>query len=130
MRAIEISLFIIMIQASVVFVNSAGLFSNTYAASPQNTYTEYNISQLSAGTEDPNNLDLIDMVWMGIRWIIDGFFVLLKVLLAIVLIWPWMVFEFHVPAEIATFLQVGIYVIYWLGYASWKSGRPLEAGHP
>jgi hypothetical protein len=126
MRALEISLFIIMIQASVIFVNSTNLFATNYAASPSNAYTQYNTSQISQGVEDPNNLGLLDWFWISVRWIFDSLFVILKVVLAVVLIWPWLVFVFHVPVELATLLQVGIYIIYWLGYASWKSNRPVD----
>ena len=126
MRAIEISLFLIMIQASVVFVNDSGMFASTFAASPHNTYTLYNTSQLTAGIEDPNNLGLLDWFWISVRWIFDSLFIILKVLLGVVVILPWLIYVFHIPAIFAIFMQVGIYVIYWLGYASWKSNRPLE----
>jgi len=126
MRALEISLFIIMIQASVVFVNDSGLFTASYAASPHNTYTQYNTTQLAQGIEDPNNLGLLDWFWISVRWIFDGLFIILKIFLGVVFILPWLIFVFHVPLVFATLLQVGIYVIYWLGYASWKSNRPVD----
>ena len=127
MRAIEISIFIMLIQASVVFVNDVGMFSTNYAASPHNAYTEYNVTQLSAGVENPEQMGLMDWFWISVRWVFDGLFIILKMLLAVIVIFPFLVFTFHVPVPLATLIQVGVYVIYWLGYASWKSNRPLEA---
>ena len=129
MRAMEIAMFIILIQAGVVFVNSIGLFSTTYAVSPANAYTDMNVSEIGGVVEDPANMGLLDWFLISVRWVFDGLFIVLKVMLAVVVIWPFLVFVFHVPPELATFLQVGVYVIYWLGYASWKSNRPLGE-HP
>ena len=120
-RASEITLFLILIQASIGFVDATGLFSQHYMAVPSNN-ASYTITDLNtyAGEQNPGILDELMIV---ARWAIDAFFIGLKIIFTVIFVLPTLIFTFGVPTAIAAFIQVGIYYIYGTWYAQWKSGK-------
>ena len=129
MRAFHIMLFLIILQASVVFVSDTGIFDQNYiedASLAKNSYyTSYNISNLteySAG-EEPSTWDYFTI---SAKWIIDGLFLFVKIIFAVAFIFPLLISIFNVPASLAAFIQGGIYVIYLWGYMQWKAGRSTK----
>jgi len=120
-RASEITLFLILIQASIGFVDAIGLFSQHYMAVPSNN-ASYTITDLNkyAGEQNPG---ILDELMIAARWAIDAFFIGLKIIFTVIFVLPTLIFTFGVPPAIATFIQVGIYYIYGTWYAQWKSGK-------
>ena len=120
-RASEITLFLILIQASIGFVDAIGLFSQHYMAVPSNN-ASYTITDLNtyAGEQNPG---ILDELMIAARWAIDAFFIGLKIIFTVIFVLPTLIFTFGVPAAIAAFIQVGIYYIYAIWYAQWKSGK-------
>lgn len=121
-RASEITLFIILLQASVGFVDATGMFSQHYMGSVSNN-ASYNITDLNA-YQAAENQTIFDEVRIAAQWGIEAFLIGIKIILAVVAIFPTLVFVFHVPAILSLFIQAGIYYLYASFYAQYKSGKP------
>lgn len=121
-RASDITLFIIILQASIGFINATGLFTQNYYATPQNQYfyTVQNLSDYSKATTAPGIGDYITIL---AAWTWQAFFIGIQVVFAIVIIMPLLVFTFKIPLILSAFLQVGVYYVYAVFYAQWKSGK-------
>jgi hypothetical protein len=120
-RASDITLMLILMQAAIGFVDATELFDAHYLDVPQNN-AGYTISDLGdyAGPEEPS---FIDEAALYIQWAFEAFFIGLKVVFAVLFIFPTLVNVFHVPAALSIFIQAGIYYVYAIWYAQYKSGR-------
>ena len=72
-RASELTLFIIILQASIGFVDATGLFSQHYLGSVSNN-ASYTISDLESYTAIEDQ-DFFDEVRVFAQWGIDAFFI-------------------------------------------------------
>lgn len=120
-RASEITLFLIILQASIGFVDSIGLFSEHYMDVPDN-----NASYVVSDLEDyaaQRDQDAIDVVWLMATWAWEAFFIAIKVIFTVAVVFPTLVNTFHIPVELSLFIQVGIYYVYAIWYAQFKSGK-------
>jgi len=130
MRAFHIILFLIVLQASIVFVSDTGIFNQNYienASLAKNTYYKsYNITNLSQYNDLNTEPSTWDYFTISARWIIEGFFLFIKIIFAIAFIFPLLISIFNVPTSLAAFIQGGIYVIYLWGYMQWKSGKSTK----
>lgn len=67
MRAIDITILLIAIQASLGFVNTIGVFDTPYYATPQNQWTEKQVSNLSEysvnASSNSGDIGLWDQAW-------------------------------------------------------------------
>lgn len=124
MRAFYLALFLILIQGSIGFVNAVGLFDESYMATPQNQYMDYRVGDIDTSvSESPG---IVDYVYMSVMWVWQAFVVLIQIILAIVLILPTLIVTFQFPASLSVFLQLGIYVVYYIGYVQFKANRPIR----
>ncbi len=121
-RATEIALALILLQASIGFVDAIGMFDTTYVAPIQND-ASYNITHLSTMGADTENTDWIDQITAGIDLFIGTFLIGFKIVFSIIFIFPTLVDRFHVPAAISIFIQAGIYYSYATWYAQYRSGK-------
>jgi hypothetical protein len=121
-RASDITLFLIILQASAGFVNATGLFTQNYYATPQNqySYTVQNLSDYSRATTAPG---LGDYITILAAWTWQAFFIGIQVVFAVVFVLPLLVITFKIPIILSTFMQVGVYYVYATWYAQWKSGK-------
>jgi len=69
---------------------------------------------------------MLDEAILFIRWGIDAFFIVIKIVFTVIFVLPTLVNSFGIPLEISVFLQAGIYFYYALFYAQWKSGKGFE----
>ncbi len=127
-RALDIAIYLIIIQATIVFVNNLGIFDEDYYANQNNTYTEYRIGSTDkevykAQIEEPS---LIDKGIYLVEIAIGGLFAILEILIAVFVILPTLIRDFGVPAGLSVLLQVGIWVIYYIGWYQYRSGKSLE----
>ena len=127
MRAFEIILFIIIVQAAVVFTTDINLFDANYleqSSLAKNQYStttiEGNLSEYGSISENPSNWDYFKT---SIVWSIEAMIMFVKIIFSIVFIFPVLVKVFEVPTVLAAFLQVGIVGIYIWGLAQWKTGK-------
>ena len=126
MRAFQIALFLMILQASVVFVTDAGIFEHSYlenASLAKNTYSTYSLSNITDYTGDATEPSTWDYFTISVRWIVDGLFMIIKAFVGVVFIAQTLVVIFKVPIPLAGLLQVGVYFIYYWGYMEWKSNR-------
>lgn len=122
-RASEITLFIILVQASIGFVDASGMFSQHFMSVPENnaSYTLTDLNSYASQTEQDNSIQ--SQIDLYINWAWESFFIGIKVLLAVVFVLPTLINVFGVPGILATFIQVGIYYVYSTWYSQYKSGR-------
>jgi hypothetical protein len=130
LRAIDISIFLIALQASLKFVAILGIFSTSYYAGPANHWTEQSISNLSDysvnATSATMELSLFQEASMAIEFLYDSLFFMIEILLSVIVIFPTLVRTFHIPIEVSGFLQTFVWFMYYLGYRQWKSGKSVD----
>lgn len=122
-RATEIALALIILQASIGFVDAIQMFDTTYTAPVQNNASDYNISYLSEYSTDINDPDWLDTLSAGIDLFIGTFLIGFKIVFSIIFIFPTLVDRFSVPSALSAFIQVGIYFCYATWYAQYKSNK-------
>jgi len=126
-RASEITLFIVLIQAAIGFVDASGMFDQHHFNVPANnaTYTLTDLDKYaSQAKEDKGIASQIDLY---LDWAWDSFFIGLKILFAVLFVLPTLISVFGVPGILATFIQVGVYYVYATWYSQYKSGRGWKA---
>ena len=121
-RASEITLFIIVLQASIGFVDATGMFTEHYLEIPSNS-ANYEISDLNTYASETSEPTLISEIMLGAEWVIESFFIGLKIIMAVVFVLPTLVNTFQVPLILSAFIQVGVYYIYATWYSQYKSGK-------
>ena len=125
LRAFEIILFIIILQAAVVFTTDIGLFDTNYleqSSLARNQYSTVNItenlSEFSNLSVNPSNWDYFKT---SIVWSVEALVWFIKIIFSIIFIFPVLIKVFGVPTDLAAFLQVGIVGIYIWGLVQWKT---------
>ncbi len=118
-RAAEITLLLILLQASIGFVDATGLFTAHYMGDTSNnaSYTITNLNQYQTSG------DITDELLLAAHWIWEGFFIGIKIVFTVIFVFPTLIDKFHVPLELSLFIQAGIYFIYASFYAQYKSGK-------
>ena len=125
MRAYDMALILIILQASIGFVNGLGIFDRDYYATQNNTYTQYRVANLTEYNPSEGE-GLADYVADLARWVVDGLKLLFKVVGAVFIIYPTLTDTFGVPSGLSILLQGGIYVIYIMGWVQWKSNKGMR----
>ena len=121
-RASDITLFLIIIQAAIGFVNATGLFTEQYAPTPQNqySYVVQNLSDYQTVTESESWGTYLNV---AVDFTISTFLIGLQVVFAVITIFPLLVWTFNVPVILSVFIQAGVYFVYAVWYSQYKSGR-------
>jgi len=120
-RANDITLLLLLLQASIGFVDATGLFTDNYMQVPVNN-ASYSITDLEDYSEQTNvnpNIAETALLYADFAW--DAFLIGIKIIFAVVFILPTLVTVFGVPAILATFIQAGVYYIYATWYSQYKS---------
>lgn len=126
MRAYDIAFALIILQATIGFVNGLGLFEHPYYATPENEYTKYKVEDLKDYKKIADNPSVLDYMALSVNLLWEGFVMFLKVVFAVIVILPILIDIFGVPVGLASLIQVGIYVIYFMGWTQWKSNKGLR----
>jgi hypothetical protein len=126
-RASEITLFIVLIQAAIGFVDASGMFDQSYYSVPSNnaSYTLTDLGSYASQAEEDTSIS--SQIDLYLDWAWDSFFIGLKILFAVLFVLPTLINVFGIPGILATFIQVGIYYVYATWYAQYKSGRGWKA---
>ena len=126
-RAMDISLFIIILTAAMSFVANIGLFTdNQLSTVSQDQITTYNVTDLNSfsnGLSANSPPSITDVIGISIYWLWEAFVIMISIVFMIVVSYYPLVNTFHVPVVLAIFLQGGIYFCYAVFYAQWKSGK-------
>jgi hypothetical protein len=111
----KIVFFLIMIQMVIGYVNGMNMFATNSVITPDNQYTGYTLtSAQSVYGANSYGIDVVDVITNGLQMIWTSFKVLWSMLAAVFLIYPTLVTQFHVPADLSLLIQCGIYIIYGL----------------
>lgn len=123
-RAAEITLILIITQASLVFVDDIGMFDAHYMGDISNN-ASYTITDLSvySQTVDSGNPIPTDELLVAAHWIAEGFFLGIRIVWNLIFIFPMLVYKFHVPLELSLFIQAGIYFVYASFYSQYRTGK-------
>jgi hypothetical protein len=121
-RANQITLFIILLQAAVGFVDGSGMFSQHYLSVPSNNAT-YTITDLEQYNVQGGDSEIVDEVGLLAEWAWESFFIGIKIVLVVVFVLPTLINTFNIPLILSVFIQAGIYYIYAAWYAQYKSGK-------
>lgn len=128
MRAWDITRFTVLMAAAIGLVNGAngiGLFTEHYFPAPQNEYVHYSVGGLNRTLGQPEGMTWSDYLNAAGWLILSGLWVIMNMMLAIVILFPYLIWVFHMPWWFAGFIQVIIYMDYQAGLAQYRSGRQL-----
>jgi len=122
-RASEITLFIILVQAAIGFVDASGMFQAHYLDTPASnaTYTVTDLDEYASQVDKTQSI--VDQAELYAYWAWDAFFIGIKIVLTVAFVWDTLVNTFGIDEILSTFIQVGIYYVYAVWYAQYKSGR-------
>ena len=130
MRAWDITRYTVLVAAAIGLVQGGaggmGLFTQHYFPNaPQNEYVHYSVGQLNSTLQDQQGMSVMDYL-NAIGWLIlSGLWVIINMLAAVVVLFPYLIWVFHMPWWFAGFIQVVIYMDYQAGIAQWKAGRQM-----
>ena len=121
-RASDITLFLILLQASIGFVDATGMFDQSYMGSAVQNNATYNITDLSAynAIEEEKGFDEL---LLYAHWAIETLVIGIKIIATVIFVLPVLIDRFQVPIILSAFIQTGVYFIYATWYAQYKSGK-------
>ena len=134
MRAADILLFCLCINAAIVMVDASGLGAmftgapqgETGFLTPQKGGMWGNsLADISKSTSTGGSLTPYDMFAIGAAWLVETTIFMITFLLSAVFIIPALMRIFFFPVWLATFVQALLYVTYMWAYVQWKSGKSL-----
>jgi hypothetical protein len=129
MRAVEVTILLIMILTAPSVIGAMGVIPVTQtcgAVDCQASQTIYSMAssfELKAVdlSESPGQIAW-DVLTLTVTFPIYAFFWMLYFLSTIVLIRPALITMFHVPDIMATYLNVGVWILWLVAYVQWKRG--------
>lgn len=131
MRAMDILLFCLCINAAIVLVDSSGMGAmfnphgdgtTGYMSPEKGGIFDNSLSDISALSPDAS---IVDYAIAATAWVIETAIFLIKFLVSAVFVLPAMMRIFGFPIWLATFIQVLMYVTYMWAIIQWKSGKSL-----
>lgn len=127
MRAYELALFIVLLSGAIGLVNGLGVFSESYISTPQNYVSgSFNVSELNKTSSMTGHSGALDYFSSIISWSWQGLTIFLNVIFCIVCLYPTLVNDFGVPALLSGFMQLGIYVVYAVGFIQFLTGKQMK----
>ncbi len=116
---------IIILSASMGFIAGIGFFPLVIYTPPHGPATNYSIGDvedLTASTE-PGIGDYFAVI---VTWAIASVVLMMSIIVAIVFLFPFLIWIFHMPIGLAVLLQGVIYIQYAIGYIQFKSNRAIK----
>ena len=120
MRAYDILLFLVCLEASIGFVASLDLFSTTYVDPSAVQLTDWNVQEIQNQSSSPSLLDTATDVFVRA---IPQF---LNMLLAIAIVYIPLTQTLGVPTEVALLFQGAVYLIYVWAIIQFLTGRSVK----
>lgn len=122
--AYDIARWLIIIEATIGFVNGFGLTDTQYYQQDINNKSAYEVGNLDELAEDQTSAtSYFDML---VTMVLGGFLMIVKMFLAVFFILPYLVTQFHVPLPLAALIQVAVYWVYYGAIAELRMNRPLR----
>jgi len=131
MRTWDIFFFMLLLSASIAFVNQIGLFNEDYIATPQESeYTLYNLNSLNESlSTEIENKGVVDYLMLGGMILWQGVIMVFNMAANAVVLYPMLVDKFGIPTALAALMQVAFVAITIWGivqFISGRSGRNIE----
>lgn len=120
-RASEITMYMIILQASIAFVAALDVFPTSQGVPVSNT--AYTVQSLEAYNNAPQNASFWSESASILSTIWSGFTIGVTIVFSVVLIYIPLTQYFHVPAILSAFIQVGVAYVYITWYAQFQSGK-------
>jgi len=129
MRATDILLFCLCINAAIVLVGASGM-GEMFNPGHANGFFSADTGEYYDNTlDDIGNLEsdggFTDMFVIAASWIVENTIFMIKFLLSAVIVIPAMMDIFGFPVYLAVFIQGLLWVTYMWAYVQWKSGKSL-----
>jgi len=124
MRAYDILLFLVCLEATIGFVSSLHIFPADYVdASAVQTPADWNLQEVENQTASQS---IFDKVMLATDMLFKALTMFLNMLVAIVAIYIPLTSVLGVPSEIALLLQGVVYVVYAWAIIQFLSGRSVK----
>ena len=123
-RAIDIAVFILILNAAVVFVSDVDLFDANYLEQgdlARNQYSSYTIEENLSEYGNASSISTWDYFKISVVWAVQAMIMFVKIVFSVVFVYPILVEVFGVPDVLSAFLQVGVWAIYIVGIFQWKA---------
>lgn len=125
--AVDIVRWLIIIEATIGFVNGLGLTDTHSFQQDVNNESSYETGDLSDLAEEQSGttggISYFDTL---VTYFVGGLIMIAYMAMAIACILPFLVSQFHIPLLLATLLQVGIYWVYYTAIIELKMKVPLR----
>jgi len=122
MRAYDILLFLVCLEASIGFVSSLNIFPVSYVDASA-VQSSWNLEELE---EQAQTQSVIDKVMLATDMLFKALSMFFNMLVAIVAIYIPLTTVLGVPTEIALLLQGVVYVVYAWAIIQFLSGRSVK----
>lgn len=125
MRALDISKMLVCISLVIGLINGIGVFDEQYQHTlPSDTsgYILHNVSEIGEDLGNVTDLTTWDYAKFTIMMGYEALIMLIKVLLAVVIIYPVLVYTFHIPIVFSVLIQALIWVNYAVAMVQYKKG--------
>jgi len=122
MRAYDILLFLVCLEASIGFVAAIDVFSTTYV-DPSAVNTQWDLHTIENETQ---NQSIFDQIMLATDLLFRAVTMFFTMIVAIVAIYFPLTNTLGVPAEIALLLQGVVYLVYMWALIQFLSGRSVK----
>jgi len=130
MRALDIAIALVLLQASIGFINGLHIFDQgtdvIYYENDTARYREYNITSLEGAVKDVGETSVWDNILGGIGLVGSAVTLMYQMFVTVIFIYPALAHNFGVPAGISTVLQAAIWFTYALGIFQILTGRSTK----
>lgn len=116
---------IVLLAASIGFVTGIGFFNVVYYVPPTGTATNYTMDDVESLLA-PTQPGVGDYFGMMVAYVVTSLVTILLIVSAIVFLFPFLVWTFHMPIALAGLLQIIIYLQYAIGWAQLRSNRSIK----
>lgn len=121
MKAYEIALFLIMLNASFNIINASGIFGDSTLYYGQGILSSIQSIAPPSGTD----IGILEFAVSLVGLVIQSLIALLMILCYATILLPFMFWQIGLPAVISGPLTLGVWIAYAIGYNQWKSGRNI-----
>ena len=122
MRAYDILMFLVCLEASIGFVSSLHIFPVSYVDASA-VQSNWNLEEIESQAQTQT---VVDKVMLATDMLFKALTTFLNMLIAIVAIYIPLTSVLGVPSEIALLLQGVVYVVYMWAIIQFLSGRSVK----
>jgi|SRR3990172_10619414 len=130
MRALDIAIALVLIQASIGLINEFHIFDGgsgvNYYENDTARYREYNITNLEDSAKDIQSTNTWDNIMGGVGLVGSAVSLIYQIFVSILFIYPALANNFGIPSQISGVLQIGIWFMYAIGIFQVLTGKSTK----